>query len=373
MPSPIRVAQVIGKMKGGGVEAVVMNYYRHIDRSRVQFDFLVDEDSTVVPRNEIESLGGRVIMVPPYQRLPRYMSVLESLFREECWPIVHSHLNVLSVFPLRAAKRAGVPIRIAHSHSTSGRGEHVKNALKKVLRHFSNVYPTTRLACSEYAGEWLFGRNASFDVVYNAIDLRAFSYNASVRAQVRDELGLGDDTFAVGHIGRFMAQKNQAFLVDAFAEFAQTHHDSVLVFVGDGANRSIVERRATKRGVRDEVMFLGQREDANRLYQAFDAFALPSVYEGLGVVGIEAQRAGLPSLLSNRITREVDVTGTVEFLPIDDPEVWAQALARVAEGPECDRSLHGIHSCFERYDIATAAQSGVAYYEHLAEEGVAPE
>jgi len=360
-------------MKGGGVEAVVMNYYRHIDRSRVQFDFIVDEDSTVVPRGEIESLGGRVIVVPPYQRLRRYMSVLESLFREERWPIVHSHVNVLSVFPLRAAKRAGVPIRIAHSHSTSGKGERVKNVIKEALRHFSNVYPTTRLACSEYAGEWLFGKNASFEVVYNAIDLPAFAFSASVRAQVRAELGLVRDMFAVGHIGRFTAQKNQAFLVDAFAELAQNHPDSVLVLVGDGASRSLVECRATKRGIKDKVMFLGQRKDANRLYQAFDAFALPSLYEGLGLVGVEAQRAGLPSLLSDRITREEDVTGTVEFLPVDDPRVWAQALARVADAPECDRALPGVDSCFDPYDIATAAHRGVAYYEHLAAKGVTPE
>ncbi|MFC7579893.1 glycosyltransferase family 1 protein [Schaalia naturae] len=356
-------------MRGGGVEAVVMNYYRHVDRSCVQFDFLVDEDSTIVPRDEIESLGGRVFEVPPYQRLPRYTRELEILFRAERWPIVHSHVNALSVFPLRAAKRARVPIRIAHSHSTSGRGEHAKNAMKAVLKRLSNLYPTKRFACSEYAGEWLFGKGASFDVVYNAIDLQAFSFSASVRAEARSELGLVGDTFAIGHLGRFMAQKNQAFLVDVFAELARTRPDSVLVFAGDGDSRPLVELRAAERGVADKVMFLGQREDANRLYQAFDAFALPSLYEGLCLVGVEAQRAGLPCLLSDAITREVDVTGTCEFLPVGDPKAWAAALSQIAEAPARDRSLSKHERLrFDDYDIEKAAPKLVACYEHLASE-----
>ena len=134
MTEPIRVAQVVGKMVGGGVEAVVMNYYRHIDRSKVQFDFLVDSDSTLVPREEIESLGGRIFEIPPYQHAIEYQRELQSLFTQEGWKIVHSHINALSVFPLRAAKKAGVPVRIAHSHSTSGKGEFAKNALKDCFR-----------------------------------------------------------------------------------------------------------------------------------------------------------------------------------------------------------------------------------------------
>lgn len=130
MAEPIRVAQVVGKMVGGGVEAVVMNYYRHIDRSKVQFDFLVDSDSTLVPREEIESLGGRVFEIPPYQHVVEYQRELQRLFKEENWKIVHSHINALSVFPLRAAKKAGIPVRIAHSHSTSGKGSLLKMSSK---------------------------------------------------------------------------------------------------------------------------------------------------------------------------------------------------------------------------------------------------
>lgn len=234
MANPIRVAQIVGKMNGGGVEAVVMNYYRHIDRSKVQFDFLVDSDSTLVPREEIESLGGRVFEIPPYQHVIEYQRELHRLFKQEGWKIVHSHINALSVFPLRAAKKAGVPVRIAHSHSTSGKGEYAKNALKAVLKTQSNRYPTHCFACSRFAGEWLFGKDANFEVVYNAIDLNSFRFNAEAREQARADLGLVGGQFVIGHVGRFMAQKNHPFLIDVFAEAAKRRDDAVLLLVGSG-------------------------------------------------------------------------------------------------------------------------------------------
>ncbi|MBS6158502.1 MAG: glycosyltransferase family 1 protein [Collinsella sp.] len=311
MTEPIRIAQVVGKMVGGGVEAVVMNYYRHIDRSKVQFDFLVDSDSTLVPREEIESLGGRVFEIPPYQHVVEYQRELQRLFKQEGWKIVHSHINALSVFPLRAAKKAGVPVRIAHSHSTSGKGEYAKNALKAVLKTQSNRYPTHRFACSQFAG---------------AIDLGRFRFNAEARAQARVDLGLVGNQFAIGHVGRFTAQKNHAFLIDVFTEVVKRRDDVVLLLVGTGEAEASVKSLVDERGLTDRVMFLGQRSDVNRLYQAFDAFVLPSLYEGLGLVGVEAQVSGLPCLLSDAITREVDVTGECKFLPIDSPAVWADEI-----------------------------------------------
>lgn len=234
MANPIRVAQIVGKMNGGGVEAVVMNYYRHIDRSKVQFDFLVDSDSTLLPREEIESLGGRVFEIPPYQHVIEYQRELHRLFKQEGWKIVHSHINALSVFPLRAAKKAGVPVRIAHSHSTSGKGEYAKNALKSVLKTQSNRYPTHLFACSKFSGEWLFGKAAHFEVVYNAIDLDRFRFNVEARAEARADLGLVGDQFVIGHVGRFTAQKNHAFLIDVFTEVAKRRDDAVLLLVGTG-------------------------------------------------------------------------------------------------------------------------------------------
>ena len=219
---PIRVAHIIGKWLGGGVEAVVMNYYRHIDRKKIQFDFLCDEDSTNIPYEEIEQLGGRVILIPPYQKVFKYQKELIRIFKENNYKIVHSHINTLSVFPLRAAKKAGVKVRIAHSHSTTNKKEWKKNLLKQVLRPFSKVYATDYMCCSELAGRWLFGDKAyNSKKVYllnNAIDLDKFKYNESLRKKKRKELGISDDTLVIGHIGRFIAHKNHTFLIDIYIE-----------------------------------------------------------------------------------------------------------------------------------------------------------
>lgn len=361
---PIRVAQIVGKMVGGGVESVVMNYYRHIDRSKVQFDFLVDEDSTCVPEEEITSLGGRVFRVPPYQHPIRYRHELIRLMREQQWPIVHSNINTLSVFPLSAAKKAGVPVRIAHSHSTMGKGEFAKNAMKLALRPFANVYPTVRFACGHYAGEWLFGKNHDFTVIPNAIELDKFRFDPTVRQETRKELGIADDTFLIGHVGRFMPQKNQTFLVDLLADLLPSRSNTMLVFVGEGPDKAEVQQHAEELSVAEHVMFLGQRSDVNRLYQAFDVFCLPSLYEGLCLVGVEAQRAGLPCLFSDAITREVDVTGTSRFMPIDSYEEWSSSISALEPGTRIDPS----DKAFSGYDISENARKLTSMYLKLFEK-----
>lgn len=361
---PIRVAQIVGKMVGGGVESVVMNYYRHIDRSKVQFDFLVDEDSTRVPEEEIIALGGRVFRIPPYQHPIRYRRELIRLMREHRWPIVHSNINTLSVFPLSAAKKVGIPVRIAHSHSTMGKGEFAKNAMKLALRPFANVYPTVRFACGHYAGEWLFGKNRDFTVIPNAIELDKFRFDPTIRREIREELGIAEGAFLIGHVGRFMPQKNQAFLVDVLADLLPNKPNTILVFVGDGPDKEDVQQHAEELNVADRVLFLGQRPDVNRLYQAFDVFCLPSLYEGLCLVGVEAQRAGLPCLFSDAITREVDVTGTSRFISIESHKEWSSFIATLELGTR----ISSPEEAFSNYDISQNAQKLATMYLKLFEK-----
>lgn len=367
MANPIRVAQIVGKMNGGGVEAVVMNYYRHIDRNKVQFDFLIDSDSTLVPRKEIESLGGRVFEIPPYQHIVEYQRELQCLFKQEGWKIVHSHINALSVFPLRAAKKAAVPVRIAHSHSTSGKGEYAKNALKTVLKTQSNRYPTHRFACSQFAGEWLFGKAAHFEVVCNAIDLNRFCFNAEARAEARADLGLVGNQFAIGHVGRFTAQKNHAFLIDVFTEVAKRRDDAVLLLVGTGEAEASVKALVDKRGLTDRVKFLGQRSDVDRLYQAFDVFCLPSLYEGLPMVGVECQASGTPILASDAVTAETAITSLMEFEPLSSsPVMWANHLIALQGRllSKCDfRQISA-------FDITTAVKRLEDFYCHCLERAM---
>ena len=330
---PIRIAQVIGKWLGGGVESVVMNYYRHIDRSKIQFDFICDADSTNIPYDEIEKLGGRVILVPPYQKVFKYQKELKRIFKENKYKIVHSHINTLSVFPLYAAKCSKVPVRIAHSHSTTNKKEWKKNLLKQALRPFSKVYATNYMCCSELAGRWLFG-NKEYDkgnvyLLNNAIDLDKFKYDEKIRKQKRKELNINDSTLVIGHIGRFVAQKNHTFLIDIFNEVHKQNQDSLLMLVGQGPLMNEIQEKVNNLGLKDSVIFLGQRNDANELYQAMDVFVLPSLYEGLPVVGVEAQASGLLCFLSSDMTKETKVLDSTKFMSLSNSaEEWSNEILK---------------------------------------------
>ena len=361
---PVRVAHVIGKMKGGGVESVVMNYYRHIDCSRYQFDILVDADSSRVPLSEIEELGGRVIKIPPYQHAFSYQRDLHELFEAERWPIVHSHVNAMSVFPLRAAKKAGVPVRIAHSHSTSGAGEYAKNAIKGLLKPFSNRYATNRIACSKYAGEWLFGKGSSFTLLPNAIDTSLFLPSDEARNKVRDSLGIDQSSFVVGHIGRFVKQKNHSFLLEVFSELKKLEPSALLVCAGEGPLLTATIDRAKELGLDDSVLFLGQYEKAYELYQAFDVFCLPSLYEGLPVVGVECQAAHVPMLASDAMTSETAFTSLVDFDHLSSsPGVWAEHLLEMRDRPFLPEDEEGVKA----FDIAASSLQLQNLYDSLLE------
>lgn len=328
---PIRIGHVIGKWVGGGVEAVVMNYYRHIDRNKIQFDFICDEDSTNVPYEEIEKLGGRVIIVPPYQKVFKYHKELKKILKENKYEIVHSHINTLSVFPLFAAKEAGVPVRIAHSHSTTNKKEWKKNIVKQILRPLAKVFATDYFACSELAGRWLFG-NKAFEagkvyILNNAIDIDRFRFNEKTRDKKRKELNINKDTLVIGHIGRFVAQKNHTFLIDVFNEIVKEKDDIMLILVGQGPLKEEIQEKVKKLGLTAKVAFLGQRNDVNELYQAMDIFILPSLYEGLGMVTIEAQVSGLKCICSNEVPKAVNCTNNVLFVELDSELTnWKNAV-----------------------------------------------
>ena len=268
-----------------GVESVVMNYYRNIDKSKVQFHFICDEDSTDIPYEEIEKLGGKVIIVPPYQKLFKYQKELYKVFKENRYKIVHSHINALSVFPLRIAKKAGVPIRIAHSHSTSNKKEWKKNIVKNILRPFSKVYANHFFACTKHAGEWLFGKKIierkELNVINNAIDLKKFEFNEKTREDLRKEFGIKEDTMVIGHIGRFMKQKNHDFLIDVFNELIKKNENSILMLIGQGPLLNDMKQKVRDLKIEDKVKFIGQVTDVEKYYNIMDVFLFPSIYEGL--------------------------------------------------------------------------------------------
>lgn len=369
---PIRVASVIGRYIGGGVEAVTINYYRNIDKNKVQLDFICDEDSTNIPYEEIERMGGKVIIIPSYSKPFKYHKALKRVLKEGNYKIIHSNINTLSVFSLFAAKCAGVPVRIAHSHSTTNKKEKKKNLMKQVLRPFSKVFATDYMCCSELAGRWLFG-NKEYDkgnvyLLNNAIDLDKFKYNESLRKKKRKELGIKDDALVIGHIGRFVAQKNHDYLIDIFNEIHKKNNNSILLLAGQGPLMEDIKNKVKELNLDDNVKFLGQRNDANELYQAFDVFLLPSLYEGLPVVGVEAQASGLLCYLSDDMTKETKVLDITKFMSLNNiPEEWANnILDDVKKYKRIDTSKE---MTAKNFNIKEEAKKLEEYYLNLYNNG----
>ena len=363
---PIRVAHIVGKMVGGGLEATVLNYYRHIDRSVVQYDFLVDDDSTLIPK-EIEQLAGRVILIPPYQHQVEYQKKLYQVLKENNYPLVYSHMNTLSVFPLFAAWRAKVPIRVAHNHSTAGKGEWKKNIMKYSLRPFAKVFPTTLCACTNFAGEWLFGKKAMDDgkvtIWQNAVEIDKFLFNPEKRNAVRKKYSI-EDRFVVAHIGRFIHQKNHEFIIDIFNEVYKKNNKAVLMLVGSGDLMPMIKEKVHNLGLDSVVLFLGNRSDIADIYQAMDIFVMPSFYEGLGMVAVEAQIAGMPVICADTVPEEARICDNFEYLSLNDSAaVWAQEVLNNAENTERRNMKQAAVEA--GYDIDTAAKKMTEWYKTL--------
>ena len=342
---PIRIAQIIGKWVGGGVEAVVMNYYRHIDKTKIQFDFICDSDSTNIPYEEIEKLGGKVILIPPYQKVFKYHKELKKVLKDGNYKIVHSHINTLSIFPLFAAKCAKVPVRIAHSHSTivNNKREFKRNVMKNILKHFSRIFATDYFACSELSAISQFGKkvynNGEVVIINNAIDVDKFKYDENIRKSKRKELGIKDNTLVIGHIGRFVETKNHSFIIDVFNEVHKKKNDSILLLAGQGPLMEEIKEKVHNLELDDSVKFLGQRNDVNELYQVFDIFLLPSLYEGLGMVLIEGQVSGLSCIASKEVPSIAKINDNFKFIGLDeDVSVWKDAIQELSSLYHCDCS-----------------------------------
>ncbi|MCO1600976.1 glycosyltransferase family 1 protein [Desulfosporosinus nitroreducens] len=361
---PFRIAQILSKMNSGGIEMVVLNYYRHINRTKVQFDFIVEEGSTIPYRDEIEKMGGKIYLVPSYTDIKEYQRQLISLFKRNDYKIVHVHMNALSIFPLRAAKMAGVPIRIAHNHSTASKNELKRTVVKYILRPLAKVYPTHFCACSALAGKWLFGKRfydqGNVKLIPNAIDISKFSFNQEIRNRVRKELNV-EDSFVIGHVGRFMKQKNHNFLVDIFKKIHEIDSTAILLLAGEGELKEEIENKVRMLGLKDSVCFLGVQNNVHELMQGMDIFLLPSLYEGLPVVGVEAQSAGLPCVYADTITEETKILDSTEFVSLKESvDKWADKVLHFKDGFERKKVDEKIID--SGFQIKKAAENLCNYY-----------
>lgn len=373
MRGPIRIAMIMGKMIGGGVEAVVMNYYRHIDKTKYQFDFIVDSDSTLVPEKEITRLGGKIYRISPYQKVKQYGKDLEYLFKKNNYQIVHSHINTLSVFPLRIAKKCQIPVRIAHSHSTSAKAEYKKNLVKYFLRNFSKVYATDYMAPTNHAGEWLFGKyvfqNKGY-ILKNAIDINGFKFEKITREIKRKELQLADDAIVIGNIGRMVWQKNQLFLVDIFQKLAIQDKRYHLVLIGTGELKEKLKEKIQAYSLEKRVTLIDHSCQISDYYHAMDLFLFPSNYEGLGMVAIEAQISGLPTVMSNQVPYDTAISQDSYYLELkNDSNYWADFINKITLHSVSERESYRTQAIVRGYDITQEVKKLEMKYNSLLSEG----
>ena len=330
----IRILHSVSNMDRAGLETMLMNYYRHMDRSKVQFDFLCNKQKHGAYEGEILALGGKIYRTPGLNpvKYPLYLRYMRKLFQENPgYRIVEGHNSAFAAYALNAARHCGVPVRILHAHESSVHKD-LKYPLRMLCKAVLPWSTTERFTCGEAAAKFAFpsqkARNRDYVLIPNAIEIERFTFDAKLREKVRRDNGL-DGKHVVGHVGRFAREKNHAFLLEIFACLKQQDPAAYLVLIGDGEEMVSVQATAQRLGIADSVRFLGNIPNVNEWYQAFDVFVLPSIWEGLPVVSVEAQAADLPCVFSASITREIHILKKSQFVDLKaGPKAWAEAIAQ---------------------------------------------
>ena len=311
-------------MNNGGVENLIMSYYRHL-ADRCEFSFVCFDDSTSIPKEEIEALGGKIFIVPYLKHLHQFNKALDKILKENHFDIIHSNINTLSVFPLRIAKKNKHPIRIAHSHSVSNKKEWKKHLAKSILRLFSKTYANIYFSCSEVAGRYQFGNKAynkgQVTIIKNGIELSNFKYDPKVGLEIRKEQNIPQNATIVGTVGRFDNAKNQMFML----ELAKDNKDVFFFIVGDGELKEKLSENV-KENKLENVRIINPSRPIKDYYSSFDIFMLPSLYEGLGLTAIEAEANGLYVLLSDNVPEETLVSKYGARLSLDVKANWNQEI-----------------------------------------------
>lgn len=328
---PIRILHWGLLNSRGGIESFIMNLYRNIDRNKVQFDFLEDHNlGEFIYEDEIEQMGGRVFRVL-YSKKENYEKSKNCLidFLKEHPEIVgiHVHANFFYASLLKDAKKAGLPIRILHSHNSS---QDENEGVKKKIRNFIvkrdiNKYPSDYFTCSDLATKYMFPKKESI-WIKNGIDVDKFDYDVEIRNKIRADIGIKDET-VIGFVGNLREQKNPFFVIDIFEKYYHSNNKSKLIIIGEGKFEDKLKLYVKEKQLENNVLFIGMVSNVNEYYQAMDAFLLPSLYEGLPVVLVEAQTSGLPCFVADNITRQIKVTDNIKYISIDDkPEEWAKII-----------------------------------------------
>lgn len=362
MDEPIRILHAGLTDNLGGVEAFVMNIYRKIDRTKIQFDFLVDHNKKLPFEDEIVALGGRVYHEYYYMRSKNEESavtVKDFFDRHPEFAGVHLHLNGLNTLfrVLMEAKNHNVPIRILHSHNNNYMFKYnmKQKVYERYVKFVMNRYVTDYFACSEEAGVWMFGKHRPFTVIQNAIDLDKFAFDASVRERIRAELSVDAVEKLIGFAGSFNYQKDPLFLLEVFHEVYKLDASYKLLMLGKGKLFEDVLQKVKEYKLENAVMCVGSKSNVNEYMQAMDLFLLPSRFEGFGIVLLEAQAAGLRCITSKGVVaKSADITGNVKFISKELlPEVWAKEV---------------INTSCERYDAKSLLAKSEYNVDRLVEK-----
>lgn len=358
-----RILQIVGRMGYGGIETFLMNIYRNIDRTKVQFDFAVTKGKSGEYEEEIKTLGGKIYYFPERKNIKEYKKKWYDFFREhkefEC---VHMHVSSLSnIIPIKAASANKIKKRYIHSHNTYQQGI-LHNILNQTNKINLNRYATELFACSQEAGKYSFG-NKKFEIIKNGIDAKQYEFDKAKREKIRNKFKILDNQIAFLHIGRFTYQKNHEFLIDVFSEIIKIKPNSLLYLIGEGELEGQVKEKVKKLEIGDNVIFLGTQKDISEIMQGMDAFIFPSLYEGLGIVAIEAQAAGLKVFASDTIPEEVKITELVSFISLKkSKQEWAYNILKNLEKEKLrKKNYEQIKN--SGYDIKYTTEKLENYYE----------
>lgn len=372
MKDKIKVLHVVVRMDRAGLETFIMNVYRNIDRNMFEFNFLCASSHKGAYDDEIMQLGGKIYHMPMsdnrgiLRKFDRVNLIAQWLITHKNEiDIIHWHSGdaVESLLCLKACKKAGIKNIIIHSHNSKCD----RMILNRICRIFAGAYKYRKLACSEEAAEWRFGnrfvKKNEVEVIYNGIDLEAYKYDKQSSIDIKKALGI-ENKIVLGHIGRFSQQKNHEFLIDVFYEYHKTHSDAVLILIGKGELEKAIRSKVSRLGLDNDVKFFGVRDDIPKILQAMDVFVFPSLYEGLGIVLIEAQAASLPVVTNKAIPKIAIVSDLVRMLPIDNPSRWCR---EIDEALKMDRSNAVFNDGLDKFDIKAVAKRLQEIYVQMEE------
>lgn len=347
-----RIIQFTGKLGTGGIESSVMNLYRNFNKEQYQFDFVVREDDKCFYEKEIYALGGKIINIHNFQvglwRIVKQMRDFYILLRNDNYRIVHFHLSEVGrgFYYVVLAKLMNKSV-VVYVHSNKPYTSIWMRLLNIIGRYVICFSTDQRFACSDKAGEYAFGIQ-KYKIFHNCIDFDKYTFNVLFRSQVRERLGINGQ-IVLGHVGRFEKEKNHSFLLDILYELNKTEEGRyLLLLLGEGSQKEIIERKAEEKGIKKYVFFIGATSKVNEYLSAMDVFLLPSLFEGFPMCVIEAQVSGLPMIVSENVSKEIDLSGRTEFLPIDDVELWCEVVKKQMKNK---RSKAVITEQLQYYDI----------------------